>query len=120
MLESFFSTPQLKCQGTFIEMGALDGSQLSNSWFFEEVLDWRGIMVEANPKLAASAIANRPLAAVWSGAVCPAGTKSVTFMGQDGVATGAVKGMSDPLHIKNHHLNRAPSYEVKVSRLQVQ
>jgi hypothetical protein len=42
MLESFFSTPRLKCQGTFIEMGALDGSELSNSWFFEEILDWRG------------------------------------------------------------------------------
>jgi hypothetical protein len=38
-------------------------------------------MIEAQPALAKRAVENRPLAAVWAGAVCPVGTKSVTFMG---------------------------------------
>jgi FkbM family methyltransferase len=115
MLEQLFSSPRPMCQGTFIEMGALDGSLFSNSWFFEQVLDWRGIRVEAQPNLAKKAVEKRPLAAVWAGAVCPLGTKSVTFMGGGtGMsAVGAVKGMTNADHIKNYHLEDQPSFEVE-------
>ena len=34
MFELFYSSP-LKCGGTFVEIGALDGVTLSNSFFFE-------------------------------------------------------------------------------------
>lgn len=35
--------------GTFLEIGALDGSGLSNTLMFEEQLGWRGVLVEAVP-----------------------------------------------------------------------
>ena len=35
--------------GTFVEIGANDGLHMSNSWFFERHLGWRGMCVEANP-----------------------------------------------------------------------
>jgi FkbM family methyltransferase len=50
-----------KCFGTFLEMGALNGEQFSNSWFFEKVLGWRGVCVEPNPTTYKQLIQNRPL-----------------------------------------------------------
>ena len=32
--------------GTFVEFGARDGSEHSNTFFFENALKWRGILVE--------------------------------------------------------------------------
>ncbi|MDG1241716.1 MAG: FkbM family methyltransferase [Opitutae bacterium] len=40
--------PQRK-RGFFIEIGAVDGIQLSNTYMLEKHLDWRGICIEANP-----------------------------------------------------------------------
>eukprot|EP00727_Mastigamoeba_balamuthi_P005353 m51a1_g14816 hypothetical protein (864) ;mRNA; f:616237-626200 len=51
-------TPQ--CQGTFLEAGANNGVQLSNSLFFEEHLGWRGVCVEADPLNFAKLTRNRP------------------------------------------------------------
>jgi len=39
----------LRCGGTMLEMGALDGVLYSNSKFFEDALGWRTILLEANP-----------------------------------------------------------------------
>lgn len=36
-------------KGTFLEVGASDGVQFSNTLFFERELGWRGMCVEANP-----------------------------------------------------------------------
>ncbi|KAK2161951.1 hypothetical protein LSH36_107g05100 [Paralvinella palmiformis] len=35
--------------GFYVESGALDGEQLSNSLFFEKSRQWRGVLIEANP-----------------------------------------------------------------------
>ena len=37
--------------GFFIECGANDGINQSNTWFFEKKLNWRGILIEPVPKL---------------------------------------------------------------------
>jgi len=50
-----------KCNGTFIEMGALDGLKFSNSYIFEKVYGWRGFCVEASPANYKKLIENRPL-----------------------------------------------------------
>lgn len=39
-----------KRNGVFVEIGALDGIQHSNSLFFEKELAWSGLCIEANPK----------------------------------------------------------------------
>ncbi len=37
--------------GFFVESGAFDEEQLSNSLFFEQARNWTGLLVEANPRL---------------------------------------------------------------------
>ena len=48
--------------GTFVEMGALDGLTFSNTAAYEQVLGWRGILIEANPRMCPLLWANRPMA----------------------------------------------------------
>jgi FkbM family methyltransferase len=42
--------PEGPWSGTFVELGALDGYTYSNTWFFEKSLDWRGLLIEGQPK----------------------------------------------------------------------
>lgn len=37
------------CGGTYLELGALDGVTYSNSYLFNEGLDWKGVLIEASP-----------------------------------------------------------------------
>jgi FkbM family methyltransferase len=46
--------------GIFIEVGALDGNEISNTKLFEEFYGWTGILVEPSPNLFAALCANRP------------------------------------------------------------
>ena len=57
--------------GRFLDVGAHDGIQTSNTYALETYLDWTGVCIEANPDLAKSCRQNRPnsqtvQAAVWS------------------------------------------------------
>jgi len=38
-----------KKNGTYIELGALDGILYSNTFFFETQLDWKGVLIEPHP-----------------------------------------------------------------------
>ena len=38
-----------KKNGTYIELGALDGFDYSNTKFFEDTLNWKGILIEPHP-----------------------------------------------------------------------
>lgn len=65
-----------RTHGTFVEMGALDGLTYSNTKLFEESpLDWRGLLVEANPSNAQAIPRNRPLAKLAAEAACPEVTR---------------------------------------------
>ncbi len=46
--------------GVFIEVGALDGNEISNTKLFEEFYGWSGILVEPSPVLYSRLCANRP------------------------------------------------------------
>lgn len=37
--------------GFYIECGANDGVNQSNTWYFEKKLNWRGILIEPNKKI---------------------------------------------------------------------
>lgn len=37
------------CNGTYMEIGALDGDAMSNTHFFNTHLDWKGVLVEGSP-----------------------------------------------------------------------
>lgn len=67
-LMAFFGT---LCDGTYLEMGALDGVMFSNSYAFRFGLGWKGFLLEASPRNYKSLVKNRPneLAVVHAG-VC--------------------------------------------------
>jgi len=46
LLETWF---QNLCGGSYIEMGALDGVWFSNSYVFSKLLEWKGVLIEADP-----------------------------------------------------------------------
>jgi FkbM family methyltransferase len=48
-------------KGTFVELGAFDGSIESNSMFFERCLGWKGLLIEGNPENFQKVLRNRPL-----------------------------------------------------------
>lgn len=80
--------------GVFVEMGALDGLRYSNTKLFEESpLDWRGVLVEANPVNAAKVPRNRPHATLVAEAACPEGVGTVDFVGSHAVG-GVVDTMT--------------------------
>jgi FkbM family methyltransferase len=76
LLEGLF---RHKKTGFYVEVGAFDGIEMSNSVRFEE-LGWQGILVEADPELAEECRRNRPKAIVENcAAVSPAQRGSMTF-----------------------------------------
>jgi FkbM family methyltransferase len=50
---------KFKKNGYFIELGAYDGIQTSNTYYMEKNLEWDGLCVEANPSVYQSLIKNR-------------------------------------------------------------
>ena len=48
-----------KRSGFFVDIGAHDGKELSNTYFMEKELDWSGICVEPNPSVATELKNNR-------------------------------------------------------------
>jgi FkbM family methyltransferase len=77
--------------GFYVEVGALDGEFLSNTYYFEKALDWRGVLVEANPEQAQLCRGHRPLSqVVASAAVAPGAPTTVTLQvakGNEGYST---------------------------------
>ena len=79
IFKRYFSEP-LKCGGTFVEMGALNGLLLSVSLFFERHLDWTGLLIEANPVNYEQVLKNRPNTTTFGVAAgdCPGGAINFT------------------------------------------
>ena len=50
---------RFKKNGYFVELGAYDGIQSSNTYYMEKNLGWEGLCVEANPRVYQSLIKNR-------------------------------------------------------------
>ena len=82
--------------GTYVELGALDGSSFSNTKFFEDYMGWKGVLIEAQPENAKLLHRNRPNAKVFAPmAICPEGVGSIDFLGGGGAVAGAVDTMSE-------------------------
>lgn len=59
------------CNGTYIEMGALNGVRYSNSFLFQKLFGFQGLLVELSPDFYQKAVKNRPNElAVVNAAVC--------------------------------------------------
>jgi FkbM family methyltransferase len=85
---------QPKCGGTIVEIGALDGVRYSNSWYFEQALQWKALLIEANPRNFKALQINRPNALNVHSAMCT--SESIDFIG-----SGAVGGMVNTMSEKH-------------------
>jgi hypothetical protein len=53
---------KLNATGTYVELGAYDGSKESNSRFFDLCLGWKGLLIEGNPHSYKKVLLSRPRA----------------------------------------------------------
>ena len=65
--------------GTFLELGALDGNLYSNTKLFEDQRGWRGVLVEPNREEFEKIPAHRPEAVAVHAAIC-AQSRNVHFV----------------------------------------
>jgi hypothetical protein len=69
-------------EGTFVEIGALDGITFSNTFYFERCQGWRGILIEASPVNFGKLLRNqneRPRSLLVYSAVCPSSKSFLRF-----------------------------------------
>lgn len=79
--------------GFFVEAGANDGYQLSNTYYFEKMRGWDGVLVEPVPTLAAECRRNRRARVVEAAlvaAAAPGDTVELHFAGLMSTVAGAM------------------------------
>lgn len=90
-----------KRKGLFIDIGAHDGITISNTLYFEKVMDWDGICIEPNPNVFSKLEANRKSTNLN---VCIGnGNKTVKFTQIEGYSE-MLSGISDAY--SDSHLDR--------------
>mmetsp|Transcript_7533 Transcript_7533/g.9601 ORF Transcript_7533/g.9601 Transcript_7533/m.9601 type:complete len:326 (+) Transcript_7533:2-979(+) len=81
IFNTFFNQTSVK-DGTFVEMGAYDGKQESNSRFYETCLGWTGLLIEGSRGNYKKVIKNRPRAHRMSFApTCAFDNETIQFHG---------------------------------------
>jgi FkbM family methyltransferase len=102
LLENFFFMEE---NGTFIEMGALDGIRYSNSYFFEKVLGWSGVLIEAHPSKFKELKKNRSNSSTCvHGIVCD-DPRDMHFVESSNAAVGGVWELMSPTFREKWHSN---------------
>lgn len=95
-----------KRNGTFVELGALDGVQLSNTLMLDTCLGWRGVLVEGShanfQNLQRNVRRLRRHVSTNYGAVCAGNKTSVKFTTGRGPTGGDVSQMSESF-VKRWH-----------------
>jgi hypothetical protein len=76
--------------GIFLEIGALDGEALSNTWFYEKFLNWRGVLIDALPANARRLVSrtDRSNSLRLHMAVCELPQTEIEFLWSDDDTTG--------------------------------
>jgi FkbM family methyltransferase len=106
--------------GVFIEAGANDGINQSNTLYFERHRRWRGLLIEAVPELAQRCRHNRPKAIVESCALVPLGRSgervTMVYSNLMSLVRGAMKTPEDEArHIATGSaLQSITPYEIEV------
>ncbi len=80
--------------GTFVEFGANDGIQQSNTFALEAEFGWRGVLVEPIPQLAAECVRNRPKAQVICAGVTSGPLVGAPLFLEDSDLTSSLGGHS--------------------------
>jgi FkbM family methyltransferase len=82
--------------GTFLELGGLDGLLYSNSFVLERSFGWRGVIVEGSPGNFEEVVRNRPEVLAIHSAVCNT-TRMVAFLERrtKGCCRGVVESLRE-------------------------
>ena len=83
--------------GTFLEIGALDGRDTSNTWALERCLGWRGVLIEALPHNFDRLIRNRPRSINLRTAACADFTTVNFTQSHDGKTSSVESIVAAPL-----------------------
>lgn len=103
-----------KRDGTFVELGALDGLTYSNTKFFEDTMGWSGALIEATPTSGEKLTKNRenPRNKIFREGVCKEGQSTMDFLiassdgrGKNGATNGDPNNMADTFKKKWHNAN---------------
>ncbi|KAG1666481.1 hypothetical protein FOA52_004863 [Chlamydomonas sp. UWO 241] len=86
--------------GTFLELGGLDGLLFSNTYALEHKMGWKGVLIEPNPKGYLAITHNRPHVFAVNAAVCKEPTR-VHFV-NSGAVGGVLEFMGDSF-VKQWH-----------------
>lgn len=89
--------------GVFLEMGALNGVKFSNTKFFEDTLNWSGVLIEPNPDAFAELSVNRPRSKCYKFAVSKT-EGELEFYKHD--AVGSVKENTTDEFFNNWHKDK--------------
>ncbi|KAL7553795.1 hypothetical protein ACHAWF_017147 [Thalassiosira exigua] len=81
-------------EGTYLEMGGLDGKLFSNSYVFNKALGWKGVLIELIEDNYKEMVKNRPdeIANIHAG-VCASSQTLHSVQPQSGIGVGAVGGI---------------------------
>jgi len=74
--------------GTFLEMGAFDGTTSSNTWMLEKCLGWRGLLLEASPSNFQRLLQSERKATMVHTAACKKGVGSIEISELNGENSG--------------------------------
>lgn len=100
-----------KKSGYFVDIGANDGINLSNTYLLEHMFDWSGICVEPLPYRYDQLITNRPKSKCYNCAVYSVDNLDVSF-----VCADLFSGISDCID-RHTQFKRYPKIIVKTRRL---
>jgi len=92
------------CGGTYLELGGFDGETFSNTYMFQHGLDWRGVLIEANPISFHAMKENRPLDDTYNYAIC-SNSSEVHFIGKGLRAETGILEFMPPSFISDWHGN---------------
>lgn len=76
MLPLLLNATGLDSPGTFVELGAFDGLDSSNSLLYERCFGWRGLLIEANPRNYAKLRRSGRTSRMVHSAICGAESRS--------------------------------------------
>lgn len=84
---------RLCCQGVFVEFGARNGVEHSNTYALERFQGWKGLLAEVDEREIPGLQRNRPRASVIHGPLCPRTQENVTIvLSKLGGWTGSANG----------------------------
>jgi len=101
--------------GTFLEMGALDGVKFSNTKFFEDTMGWSGVLIEPVPSAFAALRIHRPHCTLFQCAV--SATEGVLDIYEHGALSSVKENTSEEFYNCWHEGKNTRLIQVPARRL---